>query len=94
MSRINQQVEAAALDVIERTYDRYRAGGLRREPCLTATAIVESMPYISDDWHFSTRRNQVSMVRNALGRLKRKGRVGSSIGEGLTGREARCWEPK
>lgn len=89
-------VEGETLRAIEDTYESYNKGGMRREPCLTATYIAEVMPAYAPSafWRHGDRRDHISAVQAALGRLKRKGMIGSSLGVGFSGKETHCWEPR
>lgn len=68
------------------------------EPKLTAKDIRDELAmratYRSQkNFHFMTRRCKYRVTYQMLERLKRQGRIGSSLGSTKGRQEVRCWEP-
>ena len=104
----NAQVEAIALEVIERAYkqhhERKAMGPGAKEPVLTPAAVldwaVQVTGTVGDDYAAKldggkwprSRRDGVKLMKQALERLRNAGKLGSS-GVVINGRDARAYEP-
>jgi hypothetical protein len=88
--------EDALLAIIRDYYDLWRSSAVQRsEPCLTAASLFDELAQRNqpDAYQFLSKKHQRLIVFSALESLRKKGRLGSSTGEGGSGREARCYEP-
>jgi len=94
----------AALEFIESAYANYKRerefGSTRKEPAITLGLIANYLaqhniaheaPYLPDSKFFNRWTYQLASA--ALAKLKRQGRVITSWGPGLQGKEVRCYEP-
>jgi len=86
-------LETLLLQHITESYDRYRKSG-GKEPSLTAALLREVIGNVGQGWSDLAKTQQTKLIEAALKRLKTKGKLTTSLGLGLDGREAHLWEPK
>lgn len=94
--RANAALEVQILNIIQSTYEHWRKHGAgRREPAITVGWIKGYLDQARtpDEYRWNSDRGKYNLIRGALGKLKRQGRITSSLGNGLRGRETRCYEP-
>ena len=85
-------LEALLLKDITEGYDRYRRFG-GKEPSFTAALLRETIGNVGQGWRDLAKAQQTKLIDSALKRLKTKGKLTTSLGVGLDGREAHLWEP-
>ena len=89
-------LKAKVKEVVEEAYRNYylvRNTSVRREPAMTVTMVLESLPSMDRDFTYKPKKRQYLAVWSALEWHRKNGTLSSSVGEGLNGREARCYEP-
>ena len=89
-------LEAEVVSVVMDSYKVWADYGKthnRKEPNLTVTMVQESLTSEPSDWTSLPRSRKALYVLNALERARTAGKLGSSLGVGLNGKEARCYEP-
>ena len=108
LRKTDPQVIAEAEEIIEEfvrdSYANYRTerqfDSRRKEPSITLGTvagllqqhrIADSAPYLPGNTSFT--KWTYSVARAALGRLVRSKKLRTSLGVGLNGQEARCYEP-
>jgi len=85
-------LEAEVLRYITDAYAAYKSRG-GREPSLTAALLREVISRPGPGWDDIPKAKKTALIELALKRLKAKGKLATSTGSGLDGREARLWEP-
>ena len=85
-------LEALLLKEITDAYTGYKSRG-SKEPSFTAALLREIIPRPGPGWDDMSKAKQTQLIEAALRRLKTKGKLTTSTGLGLDGREARLWEP-
>jgi len=93
---------AALLEVVAGAYAGWPENG-RREPRLSVSVLRESVSarcqillaagWADTEWSTADLQQRTSWVRSALESLRRAGLLGSTIGLGCDGQEARLYEP-
>jgi hypothetical protein len=77
-------------------YERAKRGGFAgKEPCLSVGRMREEIEMRSppDEYSFKTAKKRYAAIRSSLERLRSQGKIASSMGVGLRGKETRCYEP-
>ena len=90
-SSLHEALKATVLQIIADAYEH-----AAREPNMS-TAMVAEMVSDSLLWEHDvipTTTSKYARVRSALEAQRKAGKLGSSMGLGANGREARCYEPK
>lgn len=90
-----QWLDKAVVDVVLNTYSEYNKYKTQytKEPNMSVTAVKEMLSYGPSEYEHQTEKKKSRMVWSALERARKDGRLGSSIGSGVDGREARNYEP-
>jgi len=90
-----QWLEEAVLKVVLDTYAHYNnhKTEFTKEPALSVTMVMEMLPAAPKDYLYHAKKIQRTLVWSALEKCRKQGKLGSSIGIGLNGREARNYEP-
>lgn len=86
--------EQAIAEAISIEYSEWKDGRRSREPQLTAAGVASLVnpALFEESPRLSERKRLLGRVSTALGRMRRAGRVGVSLGS-YRGREARMFEP-
>jgi hypothetical protein len=97
-------LRSRVIEIVQETYEGWRTrrqwDSRAKEPSVTVGLVAGDLlqAWLPDELNpFKTaagRRRFVREVRSALESARKKGILDSSIGIGLHGREARCYEPK
>lgn len=88
-------LESKLLEILVQSYEAYSQRPHIGEPSLTTALLRQDLENerLPEDYRFMTRSDKDKEVRNALERLRRKGKITYSWGLGRGGKEARVWEP-
>ena len=87
------------VELVEDIYRKYRSGRFSKEPCVTASYIKDLLSDIPGWYDYQEffrdldNRKQLAACHYALEGARKKGKLNSSTGAGITGRETRCYEP-
>ena len=92
---IGKWLDAEVVRGLDEHYRDYEAGRLRREPSITAAGMMDLLNVYGspEEWRRLATKAKVSRVQATLKRLRKKGLLNTSTGEGPSGREARLYEP-
>lgn len=93
-------LDGVVMNYILDSYEKYGSGLLRKEPCISAVEIREmtgslgdAPDRIRDMWRLMTKSEKLTAINSSLQRLKRQGKLQSSLGFNMFGQEAKCFEP-
>jgi hypothetical protein len=92
-----KQIADLLVQFVTESYDSWKNRQSGREPNLTATILRDAILQMGDcprSLKLMAPRQRDSSIRTILASLVREGALGTSIGSGEHGREARCYEPK